>query len=162
MITKSIVKKICLSLIGGSPLMPIPTTKVLGSTIVTQIGAGTLSGFASAATEITKSVGSLSSIVQNPVGTILTEVESTVGNLVGDKFSGLDATLSSIAAATDSERIDAYTKLKTALGGGDGIGGVYSEIQKFKKHTDRISGVTVASDSDLSRPLTNPQTPGGR
>ena len=161
-ITKSIVKKICLSLIGGSPLIPIPTTKILGGVTVTQLTPKSLESLASAATQVASAVGTLSSIVNNPVGEIVDKVQSTVGDLVKDNFSGLDSTLSIFSSASDTERVNAFLEFKKALGGGDGIGGCYSELVKFKDHTDRISGVKVASDSDLSIPLTNPQTPGGR
>lgn len=162
MITRSIVKKICLSLIGGSPLTPVPTTKILGAPAMTQVGASKLSSFVSAATEIASAVGTLSSIVQNPVGSILSEMDTNIGNLTKDNFASLDTTLSSIASSVDPGVQTAYGNLKKALGGGDGVSGIYSQIKKFKEHTDRISGVTVSADSDLSKPLTNEQTPGGR
>jgi hypothetical protein len=159
-VTKSVVKKICLSLIGGSPLAPIPTTTVMGTTIVTQVGGKVLSSLTSAANEISSAVGTLSAITENPIGGLVDDIKGTIENYTKNNFQELDSVLNAIA--TDPTLSTVYGELKKAMGGGDGIGGCFSELQKFKEHTDRISGVTVASDSDLSKPLTNPQTPGGR
>lgn len=159
-LTASAVKSIVLSLIGGVPLTPVPTTTIAGAPAVSQAGLGTLASLASAASEIAGAVGTLSSIVQNPVGGIVSDLGSTVGGLTENNFASLDSTLSTVAA--NPSLASSYSKLKSALGGGDGTAGLNSTLTKFKDHTDKISGVTVSAESDLNKPLTVPQTPGGR
>lgn len=156
----SAVKSIILSMIGGSTLMPIPTTTIAGSTAVTQMSLGTLASLASAAASVAGSVGTLSSIVENPVGGIASSLGTDVGGLTENNFASLDSTLSSVAG--NAALAGSYSNLKNALGGGDGTAGLNSTLTKFKEHTDKISGVAVSSDSDLNKPLTIPQTPGGR
>ena len=159
-LSASMVKSIVLSMIGGVPLMPIPTTTIAGSPAVSQLGLGSLASLASAATEIAGAVGTLSSIVQNPVGGIASALGDTIGDLTKNNFSNLDSTLSTVAG--NAALSDSYSKLKNALGGGDGTSGLNSTLTKFKEHTDKISGVAVSPESDLNKPLTIPQTPGGR
>lgn len=156
----SAVKSIILSMIGGNVLMPVPTTTIAGSPTVTQLSLGTLASLASAAAEIAGSVGTLSAVVQNPVGGIAGELGATVGDLTANNFQNLDTTLSAVAG--NGALTDSYNNLKKALGGGDGTSGLNSTVTKFQEHTDKISGVTLTSNSDLSKPLTIPQTPGGR
>lgn len=156
----SAVKSIILSMIGGSTLMPVPTTTIAGSTAVSQMSLGTLASLASSAADVAGSVGTLSSLVENPVGGVAADLGSTVGDLTGNNFQSLDSTLSTVAG--NAALADSYSKLKNALGGGDGTAGLNSTLTKFKDHTDKITGVALSSDSDLSKPLTVPQTPGGR
>lgn len=157
----SAVKSIILSMIGGNVLMPVPTVTIAGAPAVSQMGLGTLTSLASAATSIAGTVGTMSSVLQNPVGGVIETVSGTLDTLTSNNFSQLDTELTDYVA-NDPALSDSYANLKTALGGGDGTSGFNSELSKFKKHTDKISGVTVAADSTLSKPLTVPPTPGGR
>lgn len=147
-------------MIGGAPLMPIPTTRILGSVSTAQIGLGTIAGLAGAAKTIAGTVGSLAAVVQNPVASVLDAAHANINSLTADNFSSLDTSLDHVA--TNPALADSYSKLKNAMGGGDGTSGLASELSKFKDHTDRISGVTLGSDNDLNKPLTIPDTPGGR
>lgn len=156
----SAVKSIILSMIGGSVLAPVPTTTIAGSPAVSQMGLGTLSSLASSAVDVAGSVGTLSSIVDNPVGGVTSELGSTVGGLTENNFQSLDSTLSTVAG--NPALSTSYATLKNALGGGDGTAGLNSTLTKFKDHTDKLSGVSLSENSDLSKPLTVPQTPGGR
>jgi hypothetical protein len=156
----SAVKSIILSMIGGNILIPIPTTTIAGSPTVTQLSLGTLASLASAAAEIAGAVGTLSAVVQNPVGGITSALGATVGDLTANNFQNLDSTLSAVAG--NGALTNSYDNLKKALGGGDGTAGLNSTVSKFQDHTNKISGVTLTNTSDLSKPLTVPQTPGGR
>lgn len=156
----SAVKSLVLSMIGGVPMMPVPTVTIAGSTAVSQLSLGTLASLASSAADIAGSVGTLSNIVENPVSGVTSELGSTVGDLTSDNFSNLDTSLSTVAGNPSLE--NSYSRLKNALGGGDGTAGLNSTLTKFKDHTDKITGVAVSPDSDLNKPLTVPQTPGGR
>ena len=156
----SVVKQLILMFIGGSMLIPIPTTTIAGSPSVGQISLGTLISLAKTATEIAGTVNSLSAIVENPVGGALDAAKGTINELTKENYLGLDNKLSGVAANPNLST--SYNKFKKALGGGDGVSGVTSELEKMKQHTDRLSGVQLSKDSNLSKPLTVPNAPGGR
>lgn len=156
----STVKQLILMYIGGSMLMPIPTTTIAGSPSVGQISLGTLVSLAETATEIAGTVNSLSAIAENPVGGAIDSVKGTINELTKENFIGLDTKLSGVAGNPNLSA--SYNKFKKALGGGDGVSGVTSELEKMKQHTDRLSGVQLSKDSSLSKPLTVPTAPGGR
>ena len=147
-VTKGVVKAIVLKMIGGVPINGVPTTTALGMPGTTELSLGGLAGMASS---IAGAVGNLATIAQNPVGALTGAVQSKLGDLCNDNFSGLDSTLSDLKTLADSNtQINAaYTNLKTALGGGDGTSGALSRVQKFKNHTDRLSGQVMSIDSDL-------------
>lgn len=147
-VTKGVVKAIVLKMIGGVPINGVPTTTALGMPVTTELSLGGLAGMASS---IAGAAGNLATIAQNPVGALTGSVQSKLGDLCNDNFSGLDSTLSDLKTLADSDpQINAaYTNLKTALGGGDGTSGALSRVQKFKNHTDRLSGQVMSIDSDL-------------
>lgn len=158
-VTKGVVKAIVLKMIGGVPINGVPTTTALGMPVTTELSLGGLAGMASGIASAAGAASALSSIAQNPVGALTGALESELGDLCKDQFSGLDTRLSSIA--TDPALSGAYGKLKEAMGGGDGASGALSKIQKFKNHTDRLSGQVMSVDSDLNR-VSGKITPGGR
>ncbi len=167
-VTKGVVKAICLKLIGGVPINGVPTTTALGMPVTTELSLGGLAGLAGAVSGavgavagVAGAVSGLAAIAQNPVGALTNEVAGKLGDLCADNFANLDSTLSSIATDPDAGVSAAYTNLKNALGGGDGASGALSKIQKFKDHTDRLSGQVMSIDSDLTR-VAGKLTPGGR
>lgn len=170
-VTKGVVKAICLKLIGGVPINGVPTTTALGMPVTTELSLGGLTGLAGAVSGVAGAVGAvnavagaaggLSAISQNPVGALTGEVQGKLNNLCSDNFANLDSTLPSVATDPDVGVSDAYTNLKTALGGRDGASGALSKIQKFKDHTDRLSGQKMSIDSDLDK-IKSTFRPGGR
>lgn len=156
----SAVKQLILMFIGGSMLIPIPTTTIAGSPSVGQITLGTLVSLAETASQIAGTVNSLSAIAENPVGGAIDSVKGTITELTKENFLGLDNKLSGVAANPNLST--SYNKFKKALGGGDGVSGITSELEKMKQHTDRLSGMQLSKDSSLSKPLTVPTAPGGR
>lgn len=154
----SAVKGIVLGMIGGSPLMAIPTTRILGSVTTAQLNPAALASLASLAKSVAGDIATLQRIVKNPVGFVTDRVLDKVGELTRNNFQELDTKLSNISS--DSEVSASYSKLKKALGGGDGVSGLNAQLTKFKDHTDRLSGVKLSADSGLS--VVVEDKPGGR
>lgn len=150
-VTKGVVKAIVLKMIGGVPINGVPTTTALGMPVTTELSLGGLAGLASSVAGAAGAVGGLAAIAQNPVGALTGQVQSKLNDICADEFANLDTTLSSIASDPDAGVSSAYANLKTALGGQDGAGGALAKINKFKEHTDRISGQVMSVDSDLTR-----------
>lgn len=163
-LSKGAVKKIVLSLIGGIPLGGIPTTRILcAQPVAAQMNLGALAGLAVAvaAPALAGKLGGLSAISENPLGSLTTDIENTLDSLSKENFSGLDTTLTNVSTDTDPSVVDAYSNLKKAFGGSDGTSGALSVMQKFKNHTNRISGQVMSTDSELNT-NSSEQTPGGR
>jgi len=112
---------------------------------------GMATSIVSTASAVVGAASALTSIAQNPVGALTDAVSSKLGDLCKEQFSGLDTTLSDIKTLADSNpQINAaYTNLKNAMGGGDGTSGALAKLQKFKNHTDRLSGQVMSIDSNL-------------
>ena len=90
----------------------------------------------------------LSQISVNPLSNFLTQTKETLTTLTTNNYSGLDAELPDVAS--DGSLSTQYSALKTALGGSDGLSGAISQIDAYQLHTDRLSGVTLSSESDYS------------
>jgi hypothetical protein len=90
----------------------------------------------------------LSQISTNPLGTVIADLKSTISYYTANNFAGLDVELASIAS--NPAMNTAYNTLKSALGGGDGLSGAVSYLNRFQDHTDRLSGVALASDSPFA------------
>lgn len=90
----------------------------------------------------------LSQISVNPLSNFLTQTKGTLTTLTTNNYSGLDAELPDVAS--DGSLSTQYSALKTALGGSDGLSGAISQIDAYQLHTDRLSGVTLSSESDYS------------
>lgn len=169
------VKRICLSMIGGQILAPVPTCTIAGATTTVQAGglasltaiAGQISSVVGAVSSVVGQVstvaGQLSAIAENPLGAVTSQVTSELQSYCKDNFSGLDTTLSGVKTIADStpEVSNAYNNLKKAMGGGDGLSGAFSKVEKFKNHCDRISGQVMSVDSGLNSIPTS-FSPGGR
>ena len=90
----------------------------------------------------------LSQISVNPLSNFLTQTKGSLSTLTASNYSGLDSTLPDVAS--DPALSTEYAELKTALGGSDGLSGAISQIDAYQLHTDRLSGVTLSSESDYS------------
>lgn len=160
-VTTGVVKAIVLKMIGGVPINGVPTTTALGMPVTTELSLGGLAGLASSVAGIAGAAGGLSAIAQNPVGALTGQAESKLGDLCSNNFGNLDSTLSSVAGDSNPDVSSAYSNLKNAMGGGDGLSGAYAKLQKFKNHTDRLSGQIMSADSDLGK-IKSAFRPGGR
>jgi hypothetical protein len=111
--------------------------------------ASDLSGIArSVATDSGGLQSGLSQISVNPLSNFLTQTKGSLSTLTASNYSGLDSTLPDVAS--DPALSTEYAELKTALGGSDGLSGAISQIDAYQLHTDRLSGVTLSSESDYS------------
>jgi hypothetical protein len=90
----------------------------------------------------------LSQISVNPLSNFLTQTKGSLSTLTASNYSGLDSTLPDVAS--DPALSTEYAELKTSLGGSDGLSGAISQIDAYQLHTDRLSGVTLSSESDYS------------
>lgn len=151
---KGAVIKLILKMIGGSPLMQVPTTTVGGFPVAAQIGAiaGAAAGAAAAVSAAMSAAGSIKDgmavISKNPLGTVLDTTGARISSLTSGAtpFAGLDASIpAGVLASVGST--EAYGNLKGALGGADGISGAQAQVTKFKEHTDRLSGLLPSSDT---------------
>lgn len=156
-ISASVCKKIVLSMIGGIPINGLPTTTVAGTPVVTELSLGSL---VSAASSIASAASALQQIAQNPMGALTGALTETLGAYAKENFAGLDTELPGVSG--NPALSTAYSNFKKSIGGGDGVGGALNSITKLKEHSDRLSGQTLSSENDLSKPLTNEQSPGGR
>jgi len=87
-------------------------------------------------------------ISKNPLESTITTTKTNLTNYAVNNYSALDAAVPSISA--EPQLANAYTQLKLSLGGADGLTGAISQLNSFKDHTDRISGITLSADSDYS------------
>lgn len=92
----------------------------------------------------------LSYVNQNPLNTKIDNSKTNLIQYTSNSYSGLSAALPKISS--NVQLANAYTRLKLALGGPDGKTGAVSQLDAYKLHTDRLSGVTVSSDSDSYAP----------
>lgn len=112
------------------------------------------SALTSLATTVATSTGGLQQglalVNRNPLET---KIDSSKNNLIqytSNSYSGLSVALPEISS--NAQLANAYSKLKLALGGPDGKTGALAQLDAYKLHTDRLSGVTVSSDSDSYAP----------
>lgn len=147
-------------MIGGVPINGFPTTTIGGSPVVSELS---LTGLVSMAAGIATAATSLQAIAENPMGALTDAVTDTLGNYAKENFAELDTALPGVSGSSNTDVTTAYSNLKKSIGGGDGVGGAYTSLQKFKQHTDRLSGQVLSAENNLSQPLTNSQNkPGGR
>jgi len=90
----------------------------------------------------------LTQISVNPIAELLESTSVLLHSLVDTNFSGIDSQFPTIASDIDLQV--EYAALKDALGGGDGLSGAVAQLDSFRDHTDRLSGLVLSSDSELA------------
>jgi hypothetical protein len=148
----AVVKKI-LSMIGGSPLMQVPTSTIAGSPIAAQAGGaiGAAAGVMGMAKSAMSAAGGsidagLAAISSNPLAGTISSVSDRVDSLTSGNFANIGSVLP--ASVTSNANVASeFAAFKAAVGGVDGNGGAAAGIRKFKDHTDRLSGLKQSSDS---------------
>lgn len=149
-LSKSDVIKIVLQCIGGSYLQQVPTATIGGRPVACQIGA--LGGLATTASAVaTASAGvesGLAEVSSNPTTPFISQTKQTLTTYSANNFSELDVALPDIAS--DGALANAYSELKVAIGGSDGLGGAVAQLDAYELHTNRLSGVTLSNDSENS------------
>lgn len=125
------------------------------SSISTELnGLSSTSGSVSGLTQLAQDIGNysgglqqgLSLASQNPLSTVYNSTSSTLSSFTQNSYSGLDSQLPNIAS--NPSLSGAYNALKASLGGSDGLTGAVSQLNSYKEHTDRLSGITLSSESD--------------
>jgi hypothetical protein len=81
----------------------------------------------------------------NPVAPVISNIRTLVLN-----YSNLNTALSLINSSPSLS--SEYTTLRESLGGGDGLSASVSQLDNFKEHTDRISGLVLDKSSSLAEP----------
>ncbi len=92
----------------------------------------------------------LSYVNKNPLESKITNSRDNLTTYTSNSFNKLSLSLPAISS--NVQLANAYSRLKLAIGGPDGKTGAVSQLDAYKLHTDRLSGVTVSSDSDSYEP----------
>ena len=95
----------------------------------------------------------LVSISHNPLAPLIENTRELVLSYTANNFAGLNTALAIVD--TDPALNVEYQTLREALGGGDGLSGSVSQLDNFKDHTDRLSGLKLESDSINAEPDDN-------
>jgi len=88
------------------------------------------------------SVNPLSDLIQNTMNLVL--------SYTANNYAGLNAALSSVSS--NGSLASQYASFQYALGGGDGLAGSVAQLDAFFSHTNRLSGLTLDSDSPFAGP----------
>lgn len=88
----------------------------------------------------------LSLASQNPLDPTIINTSAKLSSYTQGSYSGLDSSLPNIVS--NPSLADAYNSLKSSLGGSDGLTGAVSQLNAYKDHTDRLSGIKLSSESD--------------
>lgn len=87
----------------------------------------------------------LTTLFTNPLANIIEETKNYILTFNADNYAGLNAALG-LSSGTQ------YAIFRDVMGGGDGYGGIYAQLEKFKDHTDRLSGLVVDENSENAEP----------
>ncbi len=87
----------------------------------------------------------LTAMFTNPLAAVIEETKNYVLALNGENYAGLNAA-TGLSSGTN------YAIFRDAMGGGDGFGGIYAQLEKFRDHTDRLSGLVVDENSENAEP----------
>lgn len=143
-----------------SPEGILAANEILGltgqiSSISTELnGLSSTSGSVSGLTQLAQDIGNYSGGLQqglslaskNPLASVYESTSSTLSSYTQGNYSGLDAKLPNIAS--NPSLSGAYNALKLSIGGSDGLTGSVSQLNAYKEHTDRLSGITLSSESE--------------
>lgn len=86
----------------------------------------------------------------NPLKNIINSSISLINGYNANNYAALNTQL--IFAQTSISLSSEYEEFLLALGGGDGLSGSTAQLYNFKDHTDRLSGLVLADDSDFAEP----------
>ncbi len=88
----------------------------------------------------------LAQFFSNPLDEAITRTRNLLLQYTDNNFQGLNAAVGGSATGI------AYGIYQDALGGGDGLGGAVSQLDAFKDHTDRLSGLVLEASSENAEP----------
>ena len=87
----------------------------------------------------------LATFSQNPLASLLTTTKNTFLYYTASNYANLNVALSGINA--DPLLSTQYKALREAIGGPDGLAGCVAQMDFFREHTDRLSGLILEVDS---------------
>ena len=87
---------------------------------------------------------------KNPLAPLIADARSTLIYYTEGNYANLNTAVSGVS--TDINLAAEYKKLRDAIGGADGLAGCVSQLDHFKDHTDRISGLVLDENSPNSEP----------
>lgn len=87
----------------------------------------------------------LITLSHNPLDNLISGAVATISYYTENNFANLDIVLSSISSNVNLA-IE-YETYKNVLGGADGLSGCVSQLNVFREHTDRLSGIKLDSES---------------
>lgn len=93
---------------------------------------------------------------KNPLANLIANTRELLLYYTAGNYANLNTTLS--AVSTDINLTAEYKALREAIGGGDGLSGCVSQLDNFKDHTDRLSGLVLDSGSSEAEPDDNSTT----
>lgn len=112
-----------------------------------QVSPETQSIVDSAASATTLEQG-LTNISKNPANTIITNAKAGILYYTENNYANLNLIMAAVAA--DSALTAEFKLFKNAVGGGDGLSGAIAQLDNFKDHTDRISGLKLESEHEFA------------
>lgn len=93
---------------------------------------------------------------KNPLASLIANTRELLLHYTAGNYANLNTALS--AVSTDINLTAEYKTLREAIGGGDGLSGCVSQLDNFKDHTDRLSGLVLDSGSSEAEPDDNSTT----
>jgi hypothetical protein len=90
----------------------------------------------------------LTTFSYNPLGSLIDNTRALLLYYTYGNYANLNVALSGIYS--DNALATQYKTLREAIGGPDGLSGAVTQLDIFKDHTDRLSGLVLDSDSPNS------------
>lgn len=98
----------------------------------------------------------LTTFSHNPLANIIEDTRELLIYYTAGNYANLNTELSSIS--TDPNLTSQYKILREAIGGADGLSGCVSQLDNFKDHTDRLSGLVLDESSPNAEPTDDSTT----
>ena len=98
----------------------------------------------------------LTAFSHNPLADIIEDTRELLIYYTANNYANLNVALSSVA--NDVALVAEYKVLRDAIGGPDGLSGCVSQLDNFKDHTDRLSGLVLDRDSPNAEPTDDSTT----
>lgn len=92
----------------------------------------------------------LTTFSRNPLETIIEDSRDLLIYYTENNYANLNTTLTGISSNPNLN--SAYKLLRESIGGSDGLSGCVAQLDEFRIHTDRLSGLYLESDSFNAEP----------
>jgi len=92
----------------------------------------------------------LTTFSQNPLDTIIEDSRDLLVYYTEGNYANLNVALTGIASNPNLN--SAYKLLRESIGGSDGLSGCVAQLDEFRIHTDRLSGLYLDNESPESEP----------